>query len=78
MKKISTLITMTFVALMALSLTSCDEDSGIAYTLEGTWRGNMYVSSAYNGRTYNATYTELCFLRDPFRFSSGKGYWIDH
>lgn len=78
MKKISTLITMTFVALMALSLTSCDEDSGIAYTLEGTWRGNMYVSSAYNGRTYNATCTELCFLRDPFRFSSGTGYWIDH
>ncbi len=78
MKKISTLMTMVFVTLMSLSLTSCDEDLGIAYTLEGTWKGNMYVSSAYGGHTYDATYTELCFLRDPYRFSSGTGYWIDH
>ncbi len=78
MKKISTLMTVVLVTLMALTLTSCDEDSNIAYTLEGTWRGNMYVSSVYDGYTYDATYTELCFLRDPYRYSSGKGYWIDH
>lgn len=78
MKKISTLMTMALVVLMALSLSSCDEDSGIAYTLEGTWKGNMYVSCAYDGYTYDATYTELCFVQDPYRFSSGTGYWIDH
>ncbi len=78
MKKISTLLTVALVALLTMSLTSCDEDLGIAYTLEGTWRGNMYVSSAYNGRTYDATYTELCFTQDPYRYSSGTGYWIDY
>ena len=69
---------MALVAMMALTLTSCDEDYDIAYTLEGTWRGNMYVSSVYDGYTYDATYTELCFVQDPYRYSSGTGYWIDH
>lgn len=78
MKKLSTLMTMALVAMMALTLTSCDEDYDIAYTLEGTWRGNMYVSSVYDGYTYDATYTELCFVQDPYRYSSGTGYWIDH
>lgn len=67
MKKLSTLMTMALVAMMALTLTSCDEDYDIAYTLEGTWRGNMYVSSVYDGYTYDATYTELCFVQDPCR-----------
>lgn len=74
MKKLSTLMTMALVAMMALTLTSCDEDYDIAYTLEGTWRGNMYVSSVYDGYTYDATYTELCFVQDPYRYSSGTGY----
>ena len=78
MKKLSTLMTMALVAMMALTLTSCDEDYNIAYTLEGTWRGNMYVSSVYDGYPYDATYTELCFVQDPYRYSSGTGYWIDH
>lgn len=78
MKKISTLMMMTLVAMLTLSFTSCDEDDDIAYTLEGTWEGNMYVSESYNGRTYDATYSEICFLRDPYSYSSGAGYWIDY
>ncbi len=78
MKRIKTLLMTAMATLMALTLTSCDEDWGIAYTLEGTWRGNMYVSSTYNGYTYDATYTELSFVQDPYKYSSGTGYWIDH
>lgn len=78
MKKISTLITAMLAVLLSFTFTSCDEDSDIAYTLEGTWKGNMYVSSTYNGRTYDTTYSEICFLRDPYTYSSGTGYWIDH
>lgn len=78
MKQISTLMAMMLVTLLSFTFTSCDEDSDIAYTLEGTWRGNMYVSSTYNGRTYDATYSEICFLRDPYTYSSGSGYWIDY
>ena len=31
------------------TLTSC-EDERIANTLEGTWSGNMYISTRYDGR----------------------------
>jgi hypothetical protein len=74
MKKIFTMLTM---AMMALAFTSC-EDEYIADTLEGTWTGNMYISSEWDGRYYDATSTEVTFLRDPFTFTSGSGYWVDY
>lgn len=80
MKKMHTLWTMVLLAVLSMSFTSCewDDDDEIAYTLEGTWRGNMYMSSEWDGRVYDATYSEICFLRDPYRYSSGTGYWIDY
>lgn len=77
MKKISTLITMALVAIVSLSLTSCDEDDMIADTLAGTWRGKMYVSSEYDDVIYTSIYTTLGFDVDPYSYSSGTGYWID-
>ena len=59
------------------TLTSCD-DQRIANTLEGTWSGNMYISSRYDGRVYDATYSEVTFLKDPYAYSSGAGYWVDY
>lgn len=64
-------------AMFSLSLNSC-EDEAIAYTLEGTWEGNMYISSSYNGNDYYSTYSEICFLEDPFEYTSGDGYWVDY
>jgi hypothetical protein len=78
MKKITTLMTLALLAVLSLSFTSCDDDDEIAYTLEGTWRGNMYVSSEWNGSVYDATYSEICFLRDSYSYSSGTGYWVDY
>lgn len=78
MKKFTSILAMAFMVLVAMTFTSCDEDAEIAYTLEGTWSGNMYVSMEYDGRVYDATYSELCFSRDPYRYSSGTGYWVDH
>ena len=75
MKKMFTMLKM---AMMAMAFTSCDNDENIAYTLEGTWEGNMYISSYWDGRTYNATYSEITFLRDPYTYSSGTGYWVDY
>lgn len=63
------------------TLTSCNwltEDEDIAYTLEGTWQGNMYIKSTWGGRTYSSTYSEVTFLKDPYRYSSGEGYWVDY
>ena len=74
MKKLFTMLTM---AMMALAFTSC-EDEYIADTLEGTWTGNMYISSEWDGRYYDATSTEVTFLRDPFTYTSGTGYWVDY
>lgn len=69
MKKISTLMTMIAMAVLSFSFVSCDEDAEIGYTLEGTWKGNMYVSSTYSGRTYDATYSEIDFT---------SGIWVDY
>ena len=74
MKKSLLKLIVLFIGL--ISLQSCDEN--IADTLEGTWEGNMYVSSVYDGMTYNATHTRICFLKDPFRYTSGGGYWVDY
>ena len=53
MKKFTTLLTMAFIALMSISFTSCDDDSDIAYTLDGTWTGNMFVKYGNNKATYS-------------------------
>lgn len=79
-KKITTmkkLYTMMLIATMAFTFTSC-EDESIADSLEGTWSGNMYVSSYYDGRDFFATHTEITFNIDPFRFTKGSGYWVDY
>lgn len=82
MKKFYTLWTIALLAVLSLSFASCNflwnDDDEIAYTLEGTWRGNMYVSMEWDGRVYDAIYSEVCFLRDPYRYSSGDGYWVDY
>lgn len=78
MKKVlNNILMMAVLATAAVAFTSCDDEQ-IAYTLEGTWKGNMYISSYYGGRTYDATYTEITFLKDPYAYSSGSGYWVDY
>jgi len=78
MKKFNTFFTVLMTAMLSFSLVGCDEDEEIAYTLEGTWQGDMYVSYAYDGYIYDAAYSEICFLRDPYTYSSGQGYWVDY
>ncbi len=79
MKKLYSILPAMMALLMAASFSSCvNEDSDIAYTLEGTWRGDMRIWSDYRGYAYYATYTEITFLRDPGRWSSGAGYWVDY
>lgn len=74
MKKLLTILSLFF---LGLGFISC-EDELTASTLEGTWEGDMYVYSEYNGRTYYATNTQIEFLTDPLRFTSGSGYWVDY
>ena len=78
MKRIHTLLTMVAIAMLSFTFTSCDEDEYIADTLWGTWKGNMYVTSYWNNRYYDASYSEITFDRDPSTYSSGRGYWVDY
>ena len=78
MKTYTKTLMMALMAMLAFSVTSCDDDDEIAYTLEGTWEGNMYASAEYDGRVYDASRTEVCFVGDPYRYSSGTGYWVDY
>ena len=61
MKKQFNRLLMAMLGLMAVSLTSCDDEE-IARTLEGTWKGDMYISSEWDGRYYDATYTVVTFV----------------
>jgi hypothetical protein len=74
MKKLYTLLMMAMMGVMAVSLTSCDDEQ-IAYTLEGTWRGSMHIED-WNGVSY--VESEITFLKDPYRYSEGSGLWVDY
>ena len=82
MKIFTKTLAMALMAMMSFTVVGCyyDDDDEIARTLEGTWEGNMYTSyyNDYDGRYYDASYTEICFSRDPYRYSQGTGYWIDY
>lgn len=71
MKKFTSFLTMAMIALLSLSFTSCDEDADIAYTLNGSWRGDMYVQYDNN----QSIYSEITFNSG---YDSGTGYWIDY
>jgi len=78
MKKIYTLLMMAMIAAATCTMTSCDEDIDIANSLEGTWSGTMFVYTSYRGNNYYATSTDITFEGDPFRWTRGTGYWVDH
>lgn len=71
------LYTMMLIATMAFTFTAC-EDQLIADNLEGTWSGDMHVSSYYHNHDYYATHTEITFSNDPYRYAKGTGYWVDY
>lgn len=62
----------------SLTLQSCYDDDDIGRTLEGTWRGYMGIYSLYDNDRYQSEYSELQFSANPFRATSGTGYWIDY
>ena len=67
------------MVLTATLTTGCtDENEDVAYNLWGTWEGNMYMQSQYNGRVYQSSYSVLAFDKNPYQYASGTGYWIDY
>ena len=60
---------MLLLALTATTLVSCDDDSDIAMTLEGTWQGKMKLRTEYQDQYYQVISSEICFLQDPYSYS---------
>lgn len=75
MKKLYTTLMIAMMGLMTLSFTSCETDEEIAYTMEGTWRGNMQIED-WDGASYIDS--EITFLKDPYTYSEGTGLWVDY
>ena len=69
---------MVAIAALSFTFTSCDDDKEIADTLWGTWEGDIHVTSYWNNRYYDASYSYIYFNRDPYTYSSGTGYWVDY
>lgn len=78
MKQLYTTLIMVMMALTATLFISCNDDSKIGLTLEGTWRGNMYVYTSWGGNRYDVTDTEITFVCDDFHWTRGTGYWVDY
>ncbi len=79
MKNIFTKFAFAFIAIFTLTtMTSCEEDEYIARTLEGTWVGNLYEECTFDGMAYETVKTEVTFLKDPYRYAKGDGYWVDY
>lgn len=71
MKKFTAFLTVALMTIVCLSFTSCDKDSDIAYTLDGTWKGDMYI---WYGE-YESSYSIIDF--DQEGLYSGTGSWTD-
>lgn len=78
MKKIVSQWIIALVALVASVGTFASCDSFIASDLEGTWEGDMYFASYYDGDWYYSNYSQIEFVGDPTRMKSGRGYWVDY
>lgn len=74
MKKLKFLFTMTMIALMSLSFSSCDDDADVAYTLDGTWKGYLQTQISWDGRYYQSSTAQVTFNSG---YDSGDGYWLD-
>ncbi len=72
MKRFKSIWAFVMMAMMTLSFTSCDKDSDIAYTLDGTWSGHIenYFNYLYGYGEYN---TIVYF--NTTGWSSGTGMW---
>lgn len=75
MKKFKSIWAFAMMLMMAFSFASCDKDSDIAYTLDGTWSGYMQLRHYYDGTWYDTYNAKVYF--NTTGWSSGTGMWQD-
>lgn len=80
-KILSVVMLLTFV----VAMTSCDSDWWDEHrndykqskALSGQWTGDLNVYCSYNGRNYEASYTDIVFYPDYNGATHGYGYQVD-
>lgn len=80
MKKIYNFMAVALVAMLSLTLTSCNDDDYIADTLDGIWEGEVGSNYSWRwGSNYsNYQYVDIEFYADPYRYASGSGIEYDY
>lgn len=80
MKKLSTLFTMGLIAMLSLTLSSCDEDQEIAMNLQGYWEG--YLSDGFYNRRWGSYGNDRFYTRWYFDGDlgsrAGRGWEEDY
>jgi len=74
MKKIFTYTMM--MIMVAMTMTSCDDDAMLAYDMEGVWQGTIQGNFYYDRYRSNDYDTEISFVREGSH--GGTGYEIDY
>lgn len=78
MKRLKSIWAFAILLVVALSFSSCDKDSDIAYTLDGTWSGQMRIGQRYyyDNQWWSTSEIDVTFYNSDY--SSGSGYWRDY
>lgn len=80
------MMAMAMTIMFAMSITSCDPewwddshrmDYKQSKALSGQWTGNFGMYYVYNGRTYDANYTDIVFYPDYSGATHGWGKEVD-
>ncbi len=74
MKKFYNFMAVALVAMLSLTLTSCNDDEYDARLLAGYWEGEV-TSANWRSRTFN--YVDFYFEKDP-QYGAGHGYERDY
>lgn len=75
MKKFYNFMAVALVAMLTLTLTSCNDDA-IARELDGVWAGSVTTGSSW--RNHSFQYVEIEFFKNPYRYAQGSGREYDY
>ena len=81
MKKIYNYLFVGIVAMLSMTLSSCNDDN-IAGTLDGVWEGTVidnWDDWSWRWKDYTRyQYVDIEFITDPYRYAQGYGYEYDY
>ena len=78
MKKIYNYLFIGIVAVLSMTLSSCNDDD-IARDLDGIWEGEVSQNWSWRWKNFSDyQYVDIEFFRDPSRYASGSGIEYDY